>query len=61
MEGLLVVIGGIVIAIPIAVIYLLISHSGVKSRLAEVEKELTALRLRAGSPAPLERPRRERE
>ncbi|MCR8827529.1 DUF2339 domain-containing protein [Pseudosulfitobacter koreensis] len=45
MEGLLVVIGGVVLAIPVAVIYLLISHSGVKARLAEVEKELTALRL----------------
>lgn len=55
MEGLLVLIGGIVVAIPIAVIYLLISHSGVKSRLAEVEKELTALRLRSSS-EPLERP-----
>jgi uncharacterized membrane protein len=52
MEGLLVLIGGIVIAIPVALIYLLISHSGVKSRLADVEKELTALRLRAGSAIP---------
>lgn len=61
MDGILVVIGGIIVAIPIAVIYLLISHSGVKSRLAEVEKELTALRLHPDSPASHEPPRTERE
>ncbi|ASM73022.1 MULTISPECIES: DUF2339 domain-containing protein [Roseobacteraceae] len=54
MEGLLVVIGGIVLAIPVVLIYLLISHSGVKSRLEDVEKELALLRRTRGLPVPSE-------
>ncbi len=52
MDGLLVVIGGVILAIPVALVYLLISHSAVKARLADVEKELASLRLQSGPSAP---------
>ena len=43
MEGLLVLLGLAVLAIPVAVVYLLISHSGLKGRVAHLERDLAAL------------------
>lgn len=42
-EGLLVLLAGVVIAIPVAVIYLLISQSGLKSRIIRLEAEIQRL------------------
>ncbi|WP_415921259.1 DUF2339 domain-containing protein [Tateyamaria sp. SN6-1] len=43
MEGLLVLLGLVVLAIPVAVLYLLISHSGLKGRVAALEREIASL------------------
>ncbi|WP_299688410.1 DUF2339 domain-containing protein [uncultured Tateyamaria sp.] len=43
MEGLLVLLGLAVLAIPVAVIYLLISHSSLKGRVARLEREMAGL------------------
>ncbi len=52
MEGLLVLLGLVVLAIPVAVLYLLISHSGLKRRVASLERDIAALMADArGAPA----------
>ncbi|MEO1364083.1 MAG: DUF2339 domain-containing protein, partial [Pseudomonadota bacterium] len=43
MEGLLVLLGLVLLAIPVAVLYLLISHSSLKGRVATLEREIAAL------------------
>ena len=53
MEGLLVLLGLVVLAIPGAVLYLLISHSGLKRRVASLERDIAALMADArDAPAP---------
>ncbi len=58
LEGLLVLLGLIVLAIPVAVLYLLISHSGVKGEVRELKAELARLRnsLKAGELSPDQAP-----
>ncbi|MEO0668927.1 MAG: DUF2339 domain-containing protein [Pseudomonadota bacterium] len=53
MEGLLVLLGLVLLAIPVAVLYLLISHSSLKGRVAALEREIAALMADARTrPAP---------
>lgn len=49
LEGLLILLGLLVLAIPIAVLYLLVSHSGLKSQVVELRREIAVLR-RTGVP-----------
>ena len=50
MEGLLVLLGLVVLAIPIAVVYLLIAQSGLRKRIGHLEGDIA--RLMAGQTAP---------
>ncbi|MEM6760911.1 MAG: DUF2339 domain-containing protein [Pseudomonadota bacterium] len=47
MEALLVLLGLVILAIPVAVIYLLISHAGLTGRVRDLEAEVTRLQLRS--------------
>ena len=44
MESLLVLVGLVVVAIPVAIIYLLVSHSGLKGQVALLRRETTMLK-----------------
>ena len=55
MEGLLILLGLVVLAVPVAVLYLLVSHSGLKTQVAELRRELAVMRraAEAGARSPV--------
>ncbi|MEL6563317.1 MAG: DUF2339 domain-containing protein [Pseudomonadota bacterium] len=55
MEGLLVLLGLVVLAIPVGVLYLLISHSSLKGRVATLEREIATL-MADGQAQPVQTP-----
>jgi len=55
LEGLLILLGLVIVAIPVAVIYLLISQSGLKSRIKDLENEVARLAVNPKAVAPGDR------